>query len=266
MFLTRLISGIFLILILGITVYAGGFWLWILLFAISFFGYREFCKAIEKTPGGEKFRLSTPEMVAYVGMAAYEIILFVTGRLDYLFFSAVGVMLLLMALYVFLFPAYDSGIIAQYFFGFCYTTVLLSFLYLLRQKENGLALSILVFACAWGCDTFAYLSGRAFGKHKLAPILSPKKSVEGAIGGTLGAALLGGILAALFSEVPWKYALIAGGGAIFSQVGDLFASGIKREKEIKDYGNLIPGHGGILDRFDSCIFVTPVIYFFSELL
>ena len=98
------------------------------------------------------------------------------------------------------------------------------------------------------------------GKHKMAPVLSPKKSIEGAAGGVAGAALLGLIYAAAIGGKLLEYALICAIGALISMVGDLAASAIKRNRNIKDYGKLIPGHGGILDRFDSVIFTAPVIY------
>lgn len=104
----------------------------------------------------------------------------------------------------------------------------------------------------------------------MAPVLSPKKSIEGAVGGVVGAALLGLIYALAagkffpeFDHSPAVYALICAVGALISMVGDLAASGIKRNHNIKDYGKLIPGHGGILDRFDSVIFTAPVIYFLA---
>ena len=97
----------------------------------------------------------------------------------------------------------------------------------------------------------------------MAPVLSPKKSVEGGIGGVVGAALLGAVYAAVFKQQIAGYAIICGAGALISMVGDLAASAVKRDKGIKDYGKLIPGHGGILDRFDSVIFTAPIIYFLS---
>ena len=106
----------------------------------------------------------------------------------------------------------------------------------------------------------------------MAPKLSPKKSVEGGIGGVAGAALLGVLFALAVNQWggqnvdPLQYALICGAGGVISQIGDLAASGIKRNHDIKDYGKLIPGHGGILDRFDSVIFTAPVIYYLAALL
>lgn len=108
--------------------------------------------------------------------------------------------------------------------------------------------------------------GVLIGKHKMAPVLSPKKSVEGAIGGVVGAVLLGVAYAAATGGELAAYGIICGVGALISMVGDLAASAIKRNQEIKDYGKLIPGHGGILDRFDSVIFTAPIIYFLSTIL
>lgn len=126
----------------------------------------------------------------------------------------------------------------------------------------------LIFLSSWGCDTCAYCSGMLLGKHKLAPVLSPKKSIEGAIGGTLGSAILGLIYAWIFGsrmhgiEEPVIACTAACAiAAVISQIGDLAASAIKRNHKVKDYGHIIPGHGGILDRFDSMIFTAPAIYF-----
>lgn len=111
------------------------------------------------------------------------------------------------------------------------------------------------------------------GKHKLAPVLSPKKSIEGAVGGVVGAALLGAIYAVAINHFApganadaAQYAIICAVGGVISQVGDLAASAIKRNHDIKDYGKLIPGHGGILDRFDSVIITAPIIFYMATIL
>lgn len=134
----------------------------------------------------------------------------------------------------------------------------------------------LAFSCSWFTDTFAYIVGVKFGKHKMAPVISPKKSIEGAIGGVVITAALNVLLVYLFTigcknlydytifgESAMKYVYIIPISMILSLVsmlGDLSASVIKRNYGIKDYGKLIPGHGGIMDRFDSCIFVAPTLY------
>ena len=157
------------------------------------------------------------------------------------------------------------------FFGICYVIVFLVFLPLLYSTPNGKFLIWYILIAAWGTDTFAYAVGMRFGKHKLTKI-SPKKSVEGSIGGTIGAI----VLALIYTVIVQKYvnlnlsytfvAITTLALSILSQLGDLAASSIKREMEIKDYGNLIPGHGGMLDRIDSIIFVAPFAYFLLILL
>ena len=142
--------------------------------------------------------------------------------------------------------------------------------------EEGIYFVGLSFACSWLTDTFAYIVGVKFGKHKMAPVLSPKKSVEGAIGGVVITSLFNVLILflftvgcknlydyTLFGESAIKYLLIIPVSMILSLVsmlGDLSASAIKRNFGIKDYSQLIPGHGGIMDRFDSCIFVAPALY------
>ena len=154
------------------------------------------------------------------------------------------------------------------FFGVCYVPIMLSFLYQTRAMGDGAYLVWLIYLSSWGCDTCAYCVGMLFGKHRLAPVLSPKKSIEGAVGGVVGAALLGFIYANLFgSQMAELHSprlsctAACAISAVISQIGDLAASAIKRNHNIKDYGRLIPGHGGILDRFDSMIFTAPAIYF-----
>ena len=140
----------------------------------------------------------------------------------------------------------------------------MSFVFKLRYVENGIYYVWLIFIGAWGSDTCAYCVGKLFGKHKMPSELSPNKTIEGCVGGVIGAALIG-FLFALFAlrspEYLWKLPIIGGVSSIISQIGDLAASAIKRNHDIKDYGKLIPGHGGILDRFDSIIFIAPIVYY-----
>lgn len=141
---------------------------------------------------------------------------------------------------------------------------------------------LLILCFAWGGDTCAYFAGRAFGKHKLAPVVSPNKTVEGAIGGVIGSVVIGLLATIIYSALFGRFAsltvavtarhyiIIAAMGAVASVLGilgDLFASAVKRQVGIKDYGTIFPGHGGILDRFDSVMFIAPLVsivvrYFF----
>ena len=157
------------------------------------------------------------------------------------------------------------------FFGMIYVVLFLSFIPLLHGIENGKYLIWFILIAAWGTDTCAYFVGCKFGKHKFSKI-SPKKSIEGCIGGTVGSMILALLCTfALNSlvglEISYIYvALIGFVLSILSQIGDLSASSIKRTMGIKDFGNLIPGHGGMLDRIDSIIFIAPFAYFLLTLI
>lgn len=138
---------------------------------------------------------------------------------------------------------------------------------LIDHLEQGSVLIWLALLTAFGTDIFAYLFGVRFGKRKLCPALSPKKTVEGAVGGLAGSlalCTLFGLVA--IPELVYHCALIGLAGSIFAQMGDLVASAFKRKMGIKDYGNLIPGHGGVLDRFDSILFTLPVVYYYATLI
>lgn len=150
--------------------------------------------------------------------------------------------------------------------GICYIPFMIFFFSLLRAIEpNGRIFAWYVFIAAWGSDVFAYLIGKNFGKHKFTPI-SPKKSIEGSIAGIVGAVVISVIYSiivnAMFAiNIPTiLMAVIVAVLAVIGQVGDLAASSIKRYCGIKDFSELIPGHGGMLDRFDSVIFIIPFAY------
>ena len=147
--------------------------------------------------------------------------------------------------------------------AFCvYAVSSFTALIILRRSEFGEYIIWLVFIGAWVTDTCAYFTGRFFGKHKLIPDVSPKKTIEGAIGGTafcIAAYVLYGVLISKFFDVTANLAALAAVGCIsgvVSQMGDLAASKIKRHYNIKDFGALLPGHGGIMDRFDSILAVA----------
>ena len=121
----------------------------------------------------------------------------------------------------------------------------------------------IVFLAAFGQDTFAYFTGYLFGKHKMAPNISPKKTIEGAVGGVIGATVLCGVFGSIFYRPQLVHCIVMGFvGAFFGMAGDLIASAFKRKMGIKDYGNIIPGHGGVMDRFDSVILVAPFVYYY----
>ena len=243
--LTTVIGGAAMIAIL----IAGNELLLITLLALSFIGYHELTGALGVDEPGQIF---SPMLIPGYGAALIVLMLIVY-----------------MAVYVFTYPAYDATRAISAFFSTVYLPVMLSFVYLIRQLEGGALFVWMVPICSWVCDICAYLVGVKFGKHKMSPKLSPKKSIEGAIGGVAGSAIIGALYAffAVSENVSadrWKVVLIfvimSVCGAFISMIGDLAASAIKRNRGIKDYGKIIPGHGGVMDRFDSFIFVAPLVY------
>lgn len=148
-----------------------------------------------------------------------------------------------------------------------YSVVLLSHLYLLRQLPNGMEWTILTIFLVWATDTGAYLIGRQFGSHLLAPQVSPKKTVEGSLGGLLFSIVVALVFWRMLGGASWIIYIFMGIIiGISAQIGDLFESALKRSAGVKDSGKLIPGHGGILDRFDSLIFALPLVYYGVKLL
>ncbi len=128
--------------------------------------------------------------------------------------------------------------------------------------DRGAWVMLFVAVCVWATDTFAYLVGRAVGKRKLAPRLSPGKTVEGSLGGLVGAVVAGLVFAHALQIVPIHGAMIGLIAGTLGQAGDLFESALKRELGIKDFGRLLPGHGGALDRFDSLLFAAPIAWIY----
>ncbi len=179
--------------------------------------------------------------------------------------------LVVLLLYMFAVTVFSKGKIAidnaaVFYMMTLYMTAAFGSVMLLRQSENGQYLYLLPFIGAWVSDTFAYFTGRAIGKHKLIPEVSPKKTIEGSIGGIVFTAVsfvVYGIIIHKVSALDMDCVGLAVTGAVISvvsQIGDLSASVVKRHYGIKDYGRLFPGHGGVLDRFDSVLATAPVLY------
>jgi phosphatidate cytidylyltransferase len=176
------------------------------------------------------------------------------------------------ALMVFLHETIDTKKASTAFFGALFPSVLYSYLIALRESEYGIFLIVALFAATWSADGGAYFAGVSFGKHLLAPKLSPKKTIEGAVGGIAGSVLAMAVYSLLLINVfsvPCKpLALLAAGlvCAVLGPLGDIATSAVKREFGIKDYGKILPGHGGALDRFDSILLTAPFIYILNDIL
>jgi phosphatidate cytidylyltransferase len=258
-FLERLISGIILVIIALVTIILGKDVLLVTVVAISVIGFYELAKVY-----GLQWKL--PGICGYIATIGYYALIRMDYK-EYIIVFFIAYLIVLMGIYVFTFPKFKAEDVMVCFFGMFYVILMLSYIYQVRMMQDGAYIVWLIFLCSWGCDTCAYLVGVMFGKHKMAPVLSPKKSIEGGIGGVAGAALLGFIYATIFKDkitidnANIIFPIVCAVGGIISQIGDLTASGIKRNHDIKDYSRLIPGHGGILDRFDSVIITAPIIYY-----
>ncbi len=256
MFRTRLISGILLMAVTIALMVYGSYPLFWVVTGVSLIGLFE----LYRTAGMEK---TPPAVIGYLSSIVIDILILDNG-FGYLLMWLVATLMVMMACYVIVYPKYRSDQMTMLFFGLIYVTVMLSFVFKVRFLANGILFVWLIFIGAWGSDTCAYCVGKLCGKHKLPSKLSPNKTIEGCVGGIAGAALIGFLFAMAFfknTDYWWQFALIGGVSSVISQIGDLTASAIKRNAGIKDYSNLIPGHGGILDRFDSIIFIAPVVYY-----
>ena len=209
---------------------------------------------------------------AYLFAAGVPLIPWFCGEsaIPLIFAAAVVLLIFIFATNVFSRGKLDYTISASAFTGIFYIGVTFASIVLLRL--TGKYLYLLTFIGPWTSDVFAYLTGRLLGKHKLIPEVSPKKTVEGSIGGIIFAAgafaLYAFIIKRFFDpSLTPNYAVLAISGAIvsvISQIGDLAASVIKRRFGVKDYGWLFPGHGGVMDRFDSVLLTAPVLYIISQ--
>lgn len=260
---TRIISSLVALPLLIIFVSLGGLPLKIAVTVVAVIGLYEIFKAFS----------GYIKPVHYIGYGAAILYMLFIERIIYtasLFNVFAALFLVVILIYVVF--THESGntmdaIIT--FFGFFYVCFLISHIYLSREYIYGKIFVWLIFFSAFGCDVGAYFTGMAFGKHKLIPELSPKKTIEGAIGGVVvavGICVIYGVIIEMMNEISgvdtvllcFLTGLI---GSIISQVGDLAASAMKRYTGIKDFGKIMPGHGGVLDRFDSVLLTAPTVYY-----
>lgn len=259
----RTISAVVIVLVALAAILPGGIILAAVLYVVSIIGYLELTKACGVRKGEKRNGL---EITGIAAITCYYPVIYLVEDTSYAVMVIVLSMMAMMSVYVFAYPRFHADQVMAAYFSLIYAPVMLSFVFLTRQLDNGIYLVWMIFISSWISDTFAYLTGVMFGRHKLAPVLSPKKSVEGAVGGIAGAALTGALFGVLFrsafeiEQIVLILTVVGGAGSVISQVGDLAASAIKRNHEIKDYGKLIPGHGGIMDRFDSVIVTAPIIF------
>lgn len=267
---TRIISALVMLPLLAV-VYVGGYVLTAACFLVGLMGIQEFYKGFKSLNIQPCYFIGCTMLTALYGihlLSGYGGIL--EGSRQTLYMLWFFLTILAGFLYLFKIEARNlsdgmatvTGIFYVVFFS--YHVVLIDEF---RTGQNDYHLLVwLVFLTAFGTDITAYFSGYFFGKRKLCPSISPKKTVEGAVGGTLGSMILCGLFGYFVVPQLLVHCLVIGLlGGVLSQFGDLTASIFKRKMGIKDYGNLIPGHGGIMDRFDSVLFTAPLVYYYIAL-
>lgn len=243
--LTGLIGGFYI----GLVTYLGGALFSFTVLGITLIALFEMDRAVNKK-NGIIFKLN------YItAIIIFSLLMF---RIDFNLYMIITAHTVISGLIFVMHEDTDFRDLSVSFFGLVYIVLLFYHFVIFSAYKH----FWLVYAITFSADSFAYLIGSNFGKHKMCPKLSPKKSVEGAIGGIIGAIIVSVAVNALFLKEPTSFIIvIALIGSIISIFGDLLASKIKREFSIKDYSNVLPGHGGILDRFDSVLLMTPVTYY-----
>ncbi len=255
----RVVSAFIFVPLILIGAYLGGPIFFLMILALALFGGYEFGQILKKK--GYRF-------IHYVFVPSVLLLLVAAGYGQDCAMMAGVCCFVIFALHAvfFIFGRIDVDEMALSFFGLFYIGFTLSTMALIRANfTNGFFLICMVFLIQWMTDTGAYFVGSAFGRHKLMPKVSPKKSVEGAFGGILIAMIVLAVFNLIAEVLPMPLVLMMTFFAsILGQIGDLFESALKRWADVKDAGTLIPGHGGILDRFDSLFFIAPFCYYFLE--
>jgi phosphatidate cytidylyltransferase len=203
-------------------------------------------------------RDSKERVLGYVAHTVLFLLAYLYGT-QALLIGLIFVFLAVNILWVLAFPR-DFKTLSVLIWGKLYITVMLSCFLWLRQAPDGFLLVAAVFVTVWASDTGAYLVGITLGKHRLIPAVSPKKSVEGAVGGLISAAIAMALMGPMLGFGQLQAATMGVLLSIMGQVGDLAESALKRSAETKDSGNFLPGHGGVLDRLDSLLFVAPLAW------
>lgn len=240
-----------------IFVFLGGIYLKGFVLSISLMALWEFYKALKERS------FKPVKSAGYILLIVYYLL---NNNFEYMMYIIVAATLILLIIPV-INLEYTFVDVSLTLLGFIYCGMLFSFVYLINAKPHGEFLVWIIFIGSWLSDTAAYYCGKNFGKHKLSPKVSPKKTIEGSVGGLIGATVFTGVFGIIIQRyvniMPvFNYFLIGTLCGLFGQLGDLVASSIKRYVGIKDYSNLIPGHGGILDRFDSIIFSATVVFYY----
>ncbi|MBQ3924843.1 MAG: phosphatidate cytidylyltransferase [Firmicutes bacterium] len=257
---TRILSGLIMVPLLAV-LYFGGEVLRIACFIIGIAGLYEFMKGFKSMDIKPSYPIGCVFALLLYGIDTLRIWSGVYRPELYMCWLVLLVVCSCLYLFKFDERKLEDGMAT--IIGVVYIVLFSYHVVLVDQTVHGILVWTIVFS-AFGTDIFAYFTGYALGKHKLCPKISPKKTIEGSIGGILGSMLLCGLFGWFVAGgVYFVHTLAIGAlGGVISQAGDLTASVFKRKMGIKDYGNLIPGHGGVLDRFDSVLFTAPLVYYY----
>lgn len=256
----RIITGIFIVIYIASMIYIGGWFYNLSVLVFAFIGMHEIYNAFRS--GGYR----PAKSVGYISIVIFYYFLITNQDLG-------GILTIILATITSLsIPIFDQERspvdVALTILGFIYPGVISLCLIFLKNScgNYGDYLVILTYLTTWSSDTFAYFIGSKFGKNKLSPAISPKKTIEGSIGGLAGSTVAGIIIGSFYNSyfnvdlALVHYLVIGLLSGIFGQLGDLTASCIKRYCGVKDFGKILPGHGGLMDRFDSILFTMPIIF------
>lgn len=253
---TRILSAIVGIILILAIIYAGGLYWQGMVLLLALVGYYEYLRMLKQ---------DNNLLLAVAGYSVMAIMLFAWHLGNWLYPALWAAIIILVCIKVFQYPRINIVDTALVFWGAFYLGFLFSYaLQMADLKHSSLAI-LLTFLLTWASDIGGYFGGRFWGKHKLAPVLSPNKTWEGAI----GCVILTVITIVVFFAIAemelafGAYVILLGVlASVMAQLGDLFISSIKRYFNVKDTGMIIPGHGGVLDRFDSFLLVVPLIYYY----
>ena len=260
---TRMLTGFIMGTIAMGCIMGGGVYLLALLALVIFVSSKEYVKILEHKGFFPSFKI----------IIASEIILAAIMFFNRTEYVATALLICTMASFLWvLFRGRQPYIanVATTILGFVYCGYFPLHLLLLRdisstQFHDGLGFVVMMFTAILLTDVGCYYAGTKFGKHKLAPVISPNKTIEGSIGGIISAVIGAMIIGCFIPDVTWYTSFFAGLiCTVFAQIGDLCESLIKRDAGVKDSGNSLPGHGGFLDRTDSFVFTIPVMYYFCK--
>lgn len=260
---TRVITAVVGLPLLILLIWLGDWWLTACVLFLSVVGIYEYAKAVGT---GLERPVSLPLIITLT------VVLLLVMNFDYYAMVPYLVASVMICLCWEVFTAREFERAAYTIFGLMYVPMMFGYLMLFQNLRNGEYFIWMVFVAAFSTDTFAYLVGRMLKGKKLAPDISPNKTISGSVGGLVASVVLmtvyGLVMTKAFGiSIPlWAYAALGGAASVAGQLGDLSASLIKRRFNVKDFGKILPGHGGILDRFDSVLFIIPIVYLFAVLM